>query len=151
MPKQFIPKPGQIDFTHIKRVPVVNCVIRYKDKILLVKRSDDIHFYPGYWNGISGFLDDGRSIEEKLKAELNEEIGLKEADILSLVQGEPFEEEDLKYKKTWIIHPALLDVRTDRITLDWEAKECRWVDLKEVKDFQILPGFEKVLAALGLA
>ena len=63
MLKEFHPKPGQIDFTHIKRVPVVNCVLRYEGKFLIVQRSEEIRYYPEYWNGISGFLDDGRSIE----------------------------------------------------------------------------------------
>ena len=148
MTKEFHPKPGQIDFTHIKRVPVVNCVLRHEGKFLIVERSAEIRYYPEYWNGISGFLDDGRSIEEKLRAELNEELGLREQDVLSITQGEVFEYNDPRYNKTWIIHPVLVDVRTSEIRLDWEAKDFRWVTLEEAKEYNIVPGFERVLSIL---
>lgn len=127
---------------------MVNCVLRYQGKFLIVQRSEEIRFYPEYWNGISGFLDDGRSIEEKLRAELNEELGLREQDIIAVRQQEPFEYDDPRYNKTWIIHPVLVDVRTDTIRLDWEARDSRWITLEEVKEYNMLPGFEKVLQAL---
>jgi len=148
MAHEFRPKPGQIDFTHIKRVPVVNCILRYQGKILIVERSSEMKFYPEYWNGISGFLDDGRSIEEKLRAELNEELGLREQDIIRVIQGKMFEYDDPRYNKTWIIYPVLVDVRTDAIRLDWEAREYRWVTLGEIPQYATLPGFDKVLEAL---
>ena len=148
MVREFKPNPGQIDFTHIKRVPVVNCVVRYQGKFLIVQRSEEIRFYPEYWNGISGFLDDGRSVEEKLRAELDEELGLRPQDIISVRLVDPFEYDDPRYNKTWIINPVLVDVRTDKIKLDWEAKDSRWVDLQEVKEYNVVPGFEKVLAVV---
>jgi len=49
---------------------------RYQNKILVVQRSKKLHFYPGYWNGISGFLDDQKNIEQKVKEELREELGI---------------------------------------------------------------------------
>ena len=76
MEKKFTPKPGQVDYTNIRRAPVINCVLRYGDKILLVKRSAELRLYPNYWNGISGFLDDDRSVLEKVKDEIREETGI---------------------------------------------------------------------------
>jgi len=52
---EFKPKPGQIDYTNIRVAPVINCVVQYQDKILIVRRNLKMKFYPGYWNGISGF------------------------------------------------------------------------------------------------
>ena len=72
---KFKPKPGQIDYTNARWAPVINCVVKYKDRILIVQRSSKLNFYPGYWNGISGFLDDKRSLEEKARDELKEEAG----------------------------------------------------------------------------
>lgn len=43
---KFVPKPGQIDYTNVKRAPVINCIVQYKDKILLLKRSSELNFYP---------------------------------------------------------------------------------------------------------
>ncbi|MCG2693290.1 hypothetical protein L6279_04270 [Candidatus Parcubacteria bacterium] len=36
---KFIPKPGQIDYTRKKSAPVINCVVKYQDKVLILKRS----------------------------------------------------------------------------------------------------------------
>src|SRR3989338_5311349 len=96
-PSQFTPKPGQIDYTHIKRRPVINCVVKCGEKILIVKRSEKLNFYPGYWNGISGFLDDGKSVAEKAREEVREEAGIEEGDILSVSEGAVFEQEEPQY------------------------------------------------------
>lgn len=147
MPK-FKPKPNQVDYTNARWAPVINCVVKYKDKILLVQRSNNLNLYPGYWNGISGFLDDNRSLEEKVKEELQEEVGIEQENIISIRLGEIFHENAPKYKKTWIVHPVLVEVAIDKIKLDWEAQNYQWVTLKEVKNFNLLPGFDRVLENL---
>ena len=71
--KIFQPKPGQTDYTNARWALGVSCVIKHKNKILVVKRSNDMKFSPGLWNGMGGFLDDQKSFEEKVKEELDEE------------------------------------------------------------------------------
>ena len=148
--QKFKPKRGQVDFTHIRWAPVVNCVLRYRGKILLVKRNNDMHFYPGYYNGISGFLDDHKSLEEKVIEELREEIGITKKEIKRIRTGGVFDQDEPKYKKTWIVHPVLVDVATDKIKLDWEAEKYRWVKPLDAGKLKLLPGFDKVLKATGV-
>jgi len=147
---KFKPKPGQIDYTKARWAPVINCVVKYKDKILVVQRSKKLNFYPGYWNSISGFLDDKKSLEQKVKEELEEELGMPQAKIKKIRLGEIFDEEAPEYKKTWIVHPVLVEVSTDRIKLDWEAQNYRWVTLKEAMNLKLVPGFDTVLKKLSL-
>ena len=147
---KFIPKPGQIDFTHARWAPVINCVVKYNDKILLVERSAELNLYPGYWNGISGFLDDHCSLEEKVKDELQEELGMGEKHIKSICLGEIFDQEALEYKKTWVVHPVLVEVDTDKIMLDWETKNYQWIPPDEAEKLKLLPGFDRVLKILSL-
>ncbi|HTX86457.1 MAG TPA: NUDIX domain-containing protein, partial [Candidatus Nanoarchaeia archaeon] len=116
--------------------------------ILVVQRSKELNFYPGYWNGISGFLDDQKSLEEKVTEELREELGLSETKIKKIKLGEIFDQEEPKYKKIWIVHPVLVEVKTDEIKLDWEAKDYKWFSIKEVKKLKLLPGFDRVLKNL---
>jgi 8-oxo-dGTP pyrophosphatase MutT (NUDIX family) len=142
---KFKPKPGQIDYTHARWCPVINVVVMHRGKILIVKRSKHLRFYPGLWNGIGGFLDDKKSLEEKVREELHEELGIKPRDIILMKFGQIFDADDPKIKKTWVIHPVLVKVRTNKIRLDWEAEEYRWVRPKEVKDFRIVPSFRRVL------
>ena len=145
---KFVPKPGQIDFTNMRRAPVINCVLRYNGKILIVQRSANMKFYPSYWNGISGFLDNERSVAQKAKDEIKEELGIEEKDIITIYEGEVFEQEEPSYNKTWLVHPILVDVNTDKITLDWEAQKYEWINVVDAKKYKLLPGFDKVLATL---
>lgn len=144
-PQTFKPKPGQVDYTNIRYAPVINCIVRYQDKILLVKRSSDMRLYPNYWNGVSGFLDDSQSIEQKVKTELHEELGITANEIASITRGQVFDQEEEKYNKTWIVHPILVDIQTNQIKLDWEAQNYKWVKIEEVKNYNLLPGFDLVL------
>lgn len=145
--RKFKPKPEQIDYTRARWAPVINCVVKYRDKVLLVKRSSRLRLYPGYWNGISGFLDDRRSLKQKVKDELKEELGIRPKGIASIRLGEIFDQEEPKYKKIWIVHPVLVRVKTNKVRLDWEANDYQWVRVKNVKGLKLVPGFDKVLAS----
>ncbi len=144
----FKAKPGQIDYTHARIAPVINCVVRHKNKILLVQRSSGMKFYPSLWNGISGFLDDERSVEQKTKDEIHEELGIREKDIIKIYEGRIFNAEDQKHNKTWVVHPVLVDVKTDRVVLDWEAQDYKWINPGDINQFELLPCFEDVVLAL---
>ncbi len=145
----FKPKPGQVDYTSARWAPVINCVVRHRGRILLVKRSKRLNFYPGYWNGISGFLDDRRPLVEKVKDELREELGIGAKHVKRIRLGAIFHQEAPKYRKTWIVHPVLVSVTTDRIRLDWEAERHRWCRPSETKRLKLLPGFNRVLENLS--
>lgn len=142
---KFVPKPGQVDYTNIRWAPVMNCVVTHRGKILVVQRSPEMRLYPVYWNGISGFLDDHKSLLQKVKEELREELGIPSTKIVSVKLGEVFDQDAPKYKKTWIVHPVLVEVSTDKVKLDWEASVYRWLSWKEVKKLNLMPGFDLVL------
>ncbi len=146
---EFKPKPGQVDYTHARWAPVINCVVKYRDKILLVRRSERLSFYPGYWNGISGFLDDDQTIEEKARNELQEELGIGKEQIVSIRPGKIFHHDEPRYNKTWIVHPLLVEITSDSVVLDWEAEEYKWVTQEEASRMNLLPGFERVLASFS--
>lgn len=142
------PKPGQTDFTNIRWAPVINCVVKCGEKILLVQRNKDLNFYPGYWNGISGFLDDNKSLRQKVEEEMREELGLAKKSIKKITLGKIFHQQAPRYKKTWIVHPVLVEVSTDAIKLDWEAQAFKWLTPSLVRKLKLLPGFAGVLNAL---
>lgn len=146
--KKFKPKRGQTDFTNARWAPVVNCVVRHKSKILLVKRNSGMRLYPGYWNGVSGFLDDQRSLEQKVKDELREELGISEKAVTAIQLGAIFDQDAPEYKKTWVVHPVLVDVSTDAIKLDWEAEEYAWVSPQQVRQYNLVPGFDGLIEML---
>ena len=142
---KFVPKPNQVDYTNIRYAPVVNTVVMHDGKILLVQRSSDMRLYPGYWNGISGFLDDARSIEEKVTQELAEELWIVSDDIESMERGNVLLQEAPDYHKTWFVVPVLARVRTADFRLDWEAKTAQWYLPEGLGRLELLPGFDAVI------
>ena len=147
----FIPREGQIDYTNIKRAPVINSVVVCQGKILLVQRNPNMKFHPGVWSGISGFLDEPhKSVEEKVREELREELGIQEDEIVSIREGELMEEESPEYDKVWIVHPVLVELSTFEENLDWEAQNFVWVEPEEARQYDLLPNFDKVLDAFSL-
>lgn len=143
--RKFVPKSGQVDFTNVRWAPVLNCVVMFKEKILLVQRDKGMRLYPGYWNGISGFLDDNKSLSQKVYEELQEELGISKKHILSIQLGRIVNQEAPKYKKTWIVHAVLVKVDTDKVKLDWEAQNYKWVKPSDTKKLNLMPGFEETL------
>lgn len=143
---EFIAKDGQVDYTDIRYAPVVNTVVTKDGRVLLVQRSRELRLYPGYWNGISGFLDDHRSIEEKVADELSEELGIEQANILKLKRGRPFIQEAPEYNKTWLVLPMLAEINTERVGLDWEAEVAKWFKISEISSLELLPGFITVVS-----
>ncbi len=149
MSNTFKPRPDQVDYSKARWAPVINCVLRYRSKILVVERSKNLNFYPGYWNGVSGFLDDKKTMKEKIDEEIKEELGLDPGMVGTYKMGQIFHQDEPKYNKTWIVHPVLVNVKTDQVQLDWEAKNFKWLPLKDVKKLNLLPGFDQVLKRLS--
>lgn len=145
---KFVPKPGQVDFTNIRYAPVVNVTPTYQGKILLVQRSPEMRLYPNCWNGIAGFLDDDRSVEEKARQELREELGLGPEAIASIQQGPVLLQEAPEYGKTWLVVTMLARLSAPEFTLDWEAQGAQWFEPVKIAKLELLPGYEAVFAAL---
>lgn len=142
---KFKPRKGQTDYTDIHWAPIINCVLEFKGKFLIVQRNKNLNFYPNYWNGISGFLDDDKTLVEKIKKEIEEELNLKSTQIDSIKLGNIFHQKAPEYNKTWIVHPVLVRVKTDKIKLNWEAQNFKWIKLDKISEFNLLPGFDAVL------
>ena len=64
---------GRIDYSNSNIAPVIIVFIKYKNKILLLKRSDKVRIYQGKWNTVAGYLDEIKPIQEKALEEIQEE------------------------------------------------------------------------------
>lgn len=143
---EFTPKPGQVDYTDIRYAPTVNIVVTFNGKIFCVQRSAEMRLYPNYWDWVCGFLDDNKSIEEKVYEELDEELAIGPGDVQSLTRGEPWIDEAPEYNKTWLIVPVLVKVKTDKFNLNWEAQQSGWFAPHELKKLDLVPGSLRTVA-----
>ncbi|MBS3117754.1 NUDIX domain-containing protein [Candidatus Woesearchaeota archaeon] len=137
---------GRIDYSESLRAPVITCFVRFKDKVLLLKRSDNVGAYRGKWNAVAGYIDEAKPLSMKVMDELKEELGILHDDILRIEFGAPYEFYDLGIERTWIIYPCVADLRNNRkIRLDWEHTAFKWIYPDEIFDYDIVPRLDESL------
>ena len=124
---------------------VVTVFITHRSKILVLKRSDEVGTYKRHWAGVSGYLESNNALAQAL-TEMAEEVGLGEEDVTLLKAGKPLEIVDSTQGRAWRVHPFLFAVHEpDKITLDWENIEMRWILPEEIVQFQTVPALKEAL------
>lgn len=137
----------------VRPTPVVTGFLLRLDgpepRLCLVKRSQRVGSYNTRWAGISGFLEEGVTPEEQMYTEMREETGLQKEQVRLLKRGKVVEHVDEKLGRRWLVHPFLVEVLTPQaMTLDWEAEEMRWIDPKELSNYETVPKlYEAFLSA----
>lgn len=135
----------RIDYRKRKIAPVITAFVKYKNKILLLKRSNKVGTYRGRWNVVAGFLDDKKRVREKAMEEISEEVGLRKNDVEFVRAGIPFKVKDKKINKIWVVHPILFESKTNKIKLDWEHTNYRWIFPNQLKRYKITPRLDESL------
>jgi len=131
----------RVDYTNAKTAPVLVCFVHYKDKFLLLKRSDKVLAYKNLWSTVAGFIDDKQSLEEKVVEEITEELGLKKDDIKTIKQGEVYTFKDKDIGRDWVRHLFLVEIASPKIKLDEEHTDYRWIVPEEIDGYHTTPGF----------
>ena len=119
---------------------VVTCFITRKDKVLLLKRSQQVKTYRGLWAGVSGYLDTEDPVDQAW-IELEEEVGIKKEDATLTCIGEPLEILDETQDCRWRVHPIRFSLLPDVAPrLDWESVALLWVFPNEMQSMPTVPG-----------
>jgi 8-oxo-dGTP diphosphatase len=125
----------------MKETHVVTCFLENKYKILLLCRSGQVGSYTQRWAGISGYIEPGCSPLEQAFQEINEETGLSKDEVELLKEGFPLEVIDETLGKIWVVHPFRFKVDTpEKIQIDWEHSEYKWIEPEEIKNYNTVPG-----------
>ena len=119
---------------------VVTCFLEHDGKVMILHRSGRVGTYRGKWAGISGYIEKGNSALEQARTEIKEEAGLGADDVELVREGEPGEVVDLELGRKWIVHPFRFKVLTpDKITVDWEHTEAKWIDPEDIGRHETVP------------
>ena len=126
---------------------VVTCFLEDEGKILIARRSSKVGTYQGRWAGISGYME-----EDPYRTALNElkeEVSLTKNDVELVRTGDVLEVQDERLNTLWRVHPYLFKCKyPEKIKLDWEHKEYRWIRPEEISNYETVPKlketFEKV-------
>ena len=124
---------------------VVTCFLKYRDRILIARRSKEAGTYKRKWAGISGFIEGDENPIETAHREIKEETGIQRDKVVLLKRGKSFKVRDEKMGKMWIVHPFLFETMTEKIKLDREHKEYKWIKPSELSNYETVPQLEKSL------
>jgi len=105
--------------------PVVTVFLRHRGEVLLLRRSEEVGSYPGQWGAVAGHVEEDDPPASALR-EVEEETGLREADVHLRQQGSAFTVEDDDHGTHWRVHPFLFDADTRSVQTNWETDEAEW-------------------------
>jgi 8-oxo-dGTP pyrophosphatase MutT (NUDIX family) len=134
--------------------PVVTVFIRHEGRLLLLRRSNRVGSYRGLWGTIAGHIEKCAPREQALR-EIREETGLSEGDVTLFAEGPSWTLEDGDLGIAWVIHPFLFEtIAPQKVKLDWEHSEMKWVGPEEIGGRGAVPGLAESLeralhAAIG--
>ena len=133
----------------MRKTRIVTSFLDHNDKILILKRSQQVRTMKGLWAGVSGIIENNEAPIKRAKIEIFEEVGIKEQNIKLIKSGNEISVESPQYKNhQWVIFPFLFQTEISDIKLNWENSEFRWIHVNEFKEFNTVPSLEKILLTL---
>ena len=124
---------------------MVTCFLESDGEILLLRRSGQVGSYQGRWAGVSGYIE--TTADEQALTEIEEETSLAGEDLKLIRKGRPLVVKDDKLGVKWVVHPYLFHIKDrDKIKIDWEHKEARWIQPKDIDNFETVPKLKETLA-----
>lgn len=136
----------------MKPAAVVTVFLMSAGKVALVKRSARVGTYQGLWSGISGYLEGDP--DRHFRVELAEETSLTDKDYALVRKAPPVAVTDREQGREWDVYPFICEVHNpERIRLDWENTELKWVAPMDISDLPTVPGLWEVyvrVSELGL-
>ena len=128
---------------------IITCFLKDRDKILILKRSDRVKSMKGLWAGISGIIEKNESPLERAKIEIFEELGIQDREIKLIKESEEMRIISPQYENhEWEVYPFLFSVENPKIKLNWENSEYKWINSKEISNYETVPSLDKVLLNL---
>ena len=125
---------------------IVTSFIKYNDQILILKRSEKVRSMKGLWSGVSGIIENNENPIDRAKIEIFEEVGIKENKINLVKSIEKIKITSPQYENhEWEVFPFLFETKETEIKLNWENSEHKWINVKELKNYETVPSLDKIL------
>lgn len=130
----------------MRATKIVTSFLKNNEKILLLKRSNDVKSMKGLWAGVSGIIEKNEEPLSRAKIEIFEEIGITENTIKLVKAAHEMRVSSPQYQNhEWEIFPFLFEVEKPEIKLNWENSEYAWISIDELSNYQTVPSLDKVL------
>ena len=131
-------------------IGVDNIIIDDKGRILLGKRSENTRNHAGKWNLISGWMEWGETVEEALKREAREEIGV-EIEVVRFL-GRFYDSPGRHPTKTSVCLPHISRIvsGTPHVNQKEEVSDVKWFMPEEIKKLELAYDHKRMLEDEGL-
>lgn len=126
---------------------LVSALLCKNDLFLILERSCQVGSFQGYWSCISGYIEEREDPIKTVLREVGEETGIKKDSLSLLSQAGPnhFETENLIFESYWF----LFDSAEARVEIDWEHNQFAWVKPDDLKNYKMVPWFDKLYDRLS--
>ena len=116
---------------------IVSVIIAIKcsGKFLLVQRSENDDIFPGLWQNLGGKIELGETVEEAIKREVQEEIGVVVTKHPIFLQSYSWKKDNKSPVRLGLIFLIELEENPEKyhIKLDTELANYSWFTLSEIE------------------
>jgi 8-oxo-dGTP diphosphatase len=121
-------------------------IVKFENKLLLLKRNLERHCAPNKWEFVSGSVKEWECGEKAVLREVKEETGF-DGEVVRA--GKVFEVLDDWGR--WVIIPFLISVNSDKVRIDpKEHLEYKWINPQDTDKFNCVAGIKEDLRAVGI-
>ncbi len=126
--------------------PVVSCLVRNEDQILILRRSDKVGSFRQYWSCVSGYVEKNEKPSKTAVREVSEETCIPPSLLQLLRSAGPFysEVDELIFESHWFLFESL----TRKIDLDWEHDEYDWISPLDLPSYKSVPWLSALASVL---
>ncbi|AFS80458.1 NUDIX hydrolase [Candidatus Nitrosopumilus koreensis AR1] len=130
----------------MRSTKIVTSFIKNNEKLLILKRSEEVKTMKGLWAGVSGIIEKNEEPLKRAKIEIFEEVGITEDKITLIKSAEEMSVNSPQYQNhEWKIFPFLFEAKNPTIKLNWENSDFKWIKVDELKNYETVPSLQKVL------
>ena len=128
-------------------------IIDSDGKILILKRSDKVKTYKGFWGGVAGYIEKNEKPLDTAYKEIREEVGLKKEDVNLKKRLDSIKITDFYENKRydWEIFVFLFELSKKKvIKIDWEHSEYRWIKPSDIIEYNTVPHLKEIVKEILL-
>ena len=112
---------------------VVATILKYNDKILILKRGENAPWMPNKWNLPGGMVDPGEDLKTAATRECQEETGITPKNLNFLT----------KLGKSVYIFVG--ETNSPNVKIDYESSSFAWIGKNDVNKYTFVPGIKKLI------
>ena len=120
---------GTVEIEGVELKDTVSSAVMVDGKVLMLKRPDTCHSFPGMWSLVSGKIESGETPEQAARREIAEETGLKVGAPDASTRPVHVREGSV----LWRVHPFLFRLDSAEPVLNDENEAFEWVSPEDIQ------------------